>query len=354
MKTPRRVILLVACSAASGALALGSMPATSVAAEQTCAGRQATVTASQGQVTGTPGADVIILTGAATVRAGGGNDLICGSKFADTILGGPGDDVIFGKSGDDTISGGPGVDHLFGDLGHDRLMGGSDDDALFSGPGNDTLLGGAGLNTVSQAQTVVVVQVSNSDLSDLRSVGYSLVVAGKPIDTTSELSVVVATAPFVMNTISVDAAASGFSAEGSLLPGVTVSPSEHRPMQPGEQLLLEERVGPDDVSISVGPGPRGTYSARNSTTRERLSGLSFAVDMNRRGQMLRPLGASSIAPGSARILRKPKELLIGFSSVNQSGTLLRPSEGLKMTTATPFTAGDATVLVFKNGQFTRQ
>jgi Ca2+-binding RTX toxin-like protein len=352
MKSPRRVVVLLACSAASAALAFGSMPATSVAAGQTCAGRQATVTASQGRVTGTPGVDVIILTGAATVLAGAGNDLICGSNFADTILGGPGDDVIFGRPGDDTISGGPGADHLFGDRGDDRLMGGSDDDALFSGPGNDTLLGGAGLNTASRAQTVVVVQVSNNDLSDLRSVGYSLIVAGKPTSTTSELPVIASTAPMQMNTISVDSAASAFYADGLLMPGVTVAPGAYRAMQPGQQLLIEERGTSADIGVGVGPGPRGTYSVRNGTTREWLSGLSFDVVMNGRAS-LSPLSASSIASGSAQILRKPKELLIGFSSVNQSGTLL-PSEGLRMITTTPFTAGDVTVLTFKDGRFTRQ
>jgi hypothetical protein len=55
-----------------------------------------------------------------------------------------------------------------------------------------------------------------------------------------------------------------------------------------------------------------------------------------------PLGVSSVAPGSAGILRKPKELVIGFSSAsdNESGTIV-PLERLRMTATTSFTAGDA-------------
>ncbi|HET6550405.1 MAG TPA: calcium-binding protein [Solirubrobacter sp.] len=72
------------------------------------------------------------------VRAGGGDDTITGSDYADALDGGPGDDHISGGFGDDTITGGPGAD----DIGGDRSA------ACFYGPifggctigsGNDTI-----------------------------------------------------------------------------------------------------------------------------------------------------------------------------------------------------------------------
>jgi hypothetical protein len=353
MKTQRSMAIQLASAVAIAALTLGAMPATSVAAGLTCAGKRATVTANQGSVVGTRGDDVIVLTGAATVRAGAGNDLICGSQFADTIFGGTGDDVIFGKAGHDTIDGGAGADHLFGDRGNDRLAGGADDDSLYSGPGSGTLLGGAGENTTSYAPTVIVVRVSNSDMVYLRYVGDSLVVAGKPIDPTNESPVLVATSPKEMNIISVGAAASGFYSEGSLRADTTVNPSDVREMQPGQQLLLAEQGTSANVSVGVGPGPRGTYSVRNSTTREWLSGLGFNVGMNGRGPTMNPLSTSSVAPGLTRLLRKPQELLIGFSSTNQSGTIM-PLERLRMTATTSFTAGDAVVFELDDSRLVRR
>lgn len=126
-----------------------------------------------GELTGTSGRDVIVATSPDTqVRAGGGNDLICGSRLvraqagddvihfsgeatgADDlyISGGPGDDVIrFHKRqdnpalGSDTgIFGGPGADLIVGDKGSLWFAGGAGDDRLVGGSGTFLLDGDAG------------------------------------------------------------------------------------------------------------------------------------------------------------------------------------------------------------------
>src|SRR3712207_8807042 len=70
-------------------LALGTSPAQ---AAGTCQGMAATIESSGGTVTGTPGDDVILVTGPADVNALEGHDVICMAEG--TLLAGPGDDRI--------------------------------------------------------------------------------------------------------------------------------------------------------------------------------------------------------------------------------------------------------------------
>ena len=85
------------------------------AVELTCLGKTATVAQHRGTITGTPGDDVIVLTGRGRVMAGEGNDLVCGSPGADVIFGGAGNDVVLAGDGNDSGSGGPGIDQLHGE-----------------------------------------------------------------------------------------------------------------------------------------------------------------------------------------------------------------------------------------------
>ncbi len=78
-----------------------------------------------------------------------GNDVLFGTKNADTIDGKGGNDIISGLDGDDTISGGNGDDILAGGNGNDNLRGGNGDDILYGGNGNDILAGGNGNNTLN-------------------------------------------------------------------------------------------------------------------------------------------------------------------------------------------------------------
>ena len=85
--------------------------------------------------------------GADTVKAGGGNDELFGTRFGDKLYGDAGNDVIHPDSGDDRAAGGAGKDALddveFGND-NDRFFGGAGPDQLFSGGGNDLLDGGTG------------------------------------------------------------------------------------------------------------------------------------------------------------------------------------------------------------------
>ncbi len=111
-----------------------------------CAGREATIVATEGGIIdGTDGDDVIVGSPAAdTINAGAGNDIICGAGGADVIVGGPGRDVIEGNQGADTIWGNQGRDVIRGGPGNDVIRGGFGSDVIFGGPNADTILGGNG------------------------------------------------------------------------------------------------------------------------------------------------------------------------------------------------------------------
>jgi Ca2+-binding RTX toxin-like protein len=156
-------------------------------AQRACRGEPATLVGSD-ELTGTPGRDVIVATTPKTlVLAGGGDDLICGSRRVQGqqgddeihysgaagsrsrlhILGGTGNDLIefhgtqhhassgtrdgvYGGAGRDHIIGAEGMLFLSGGSGPDRLVGGgSRGDLLDGGPGADVLLGGSGQDIMS-------------------------------------------------------------------------------------------------------------------------------------------------------------------------------------------------------------
>jgi hypothetical protein len=143
----------------------------------TCFGKDSTIADHSGTVIGTPRNDVIVLTGQGRVRAGAGNDLICGSKEPDTISGGAGDDTIFGREGADVIKGGPGADEMFGDLGNDDLRGGPGADNVQGGPGSNVMLGGTGVDVTAATDVGISLIASQADISTLRSAGQSIVIA---------------------------------------------------------------------------------------------------------------------------------------------------------------------------------
>lgn len=151
-------------------------------AARTCRGVPATIVGSGKVLLGTPGRDVIVATSPETrVRAGGGDDLVCGSRRVHGergddeihydgrtpflghlyIVGGTGDDVIrfhgkqnhpsrgtrdgvYGGAGRDLIVGAGGSLWMIGGSGPDRLVSGPGGDLMDGGPGDDVLLGGRG------------------------------------------------------------------------------------------------------------------------------------------------------------------------------------------------------------------
>ena len=88
------------------------------------------------------------LDGYIAVNAGGGNDTVHGSRFADVINGGDGNDVLKAGDGNDTVFGGNGDDYLEGNNGNDYLDGGAGTDTFRGGAGADVFVGGAGYDWV--------------------------------------------------------------------------------------------------------------------------------------------------------------------------------------------------------------
>lgn len=81
------------------------------------------------------------LSGNDQIRAGDGTDTVVGDQGDDQIFGEGGDDELFGNGNDDLLDGGGGNDRLVGGPGNDRLVGGIGDDHLSGRKGRDTLVG---------------------------------------------------------------------------------------------------------------------------------------------------------------------------------------------------------------------
>lgn len=76
---------------------------------------------------------ITIMAGAATITAGGGDDLVVISS-ADVNS-----STVHGNDGNDTLSGGSGQDSIYGDDGDDSLTAGNGRSHLYGGAGNDAL-----------------------------------------------------------------------------------------------------------------------------------------------------------------------------------------------------------------------
>lgn len=186
--------VIVALLAAGGPLAAtpdGHASAVRQEGTARCFGQEPTMVG-DGELEGTPGDDVIVATTVRTiVRAGAGDDLVCGSRRVDAgtghdkigydeplpgmtyifirggagddlirfrgtqhmdtwgtrwgVFGGPGADLMKGQDGSHIFDGGDGADVLIGGPGGDAgLAGGGGKDKVFGGPGQDTAHGGAG------------------------------------------------------------------------------------------------------------------------------------------------------------------------------------------------------------------
>jgi hypothetical protein len=100
-------------------------------------------------VNGTPGNDVIAVTGGAhEVFGGAGNDTICADAAGSSLYGGDGNDWLIGGAG------------------ADRLDGGNGNDLLQGGAGADTFIGGPGTDTVSYADHTASVTASPDGQAD--------------------------------------------------------------------------------------------------------------------------------------------------------------------------------------------
>jgi Ca2+-binding RTX toxin-like protein len=82
-----------------------------------------------------------------TIKGGGKDNVLRGTRGNDVICGGGGDDVIRGRGGKDKIYGGPGDDALRGNSGGDLIKGGPGNDRLNGGTGRDRCRPGRGKNS---------------------------------------------------------------------------------------------------------------------------------------------------------------------------------------------------------------
>lgn len=148
-RTMRSMAVVVALTTVGLSLAPGV--ASAATPTRTCDGREATIVSSAATIEGTVGDDVIVASGTTgqTIRAGAGDDIICGSSGPDRIFAGDGDDTVSAGTGNDTIDGSIGVDTLDGGFGRDTISGGSGDDVIAGGPGNDTVAGNTGDDRVT-------------------------------------------------------------------------------------------------------------------------------------------------------------------------------------------------------------
>jgi len=95
--------------------------------------------------------DFAVITGAAHVIGGAGNNFVVLDEQEQTVILGAGDDILFGGAGDDVIGSLRGNDRIAGGAGDDILFGGADHDILTGSTGNNALNGGFGFDTAIQA-----------------------------------------------------------------------------------------------------------------------------------------------------------------------------------------------------------
>jgi len=143
--------IVVAAGALTMLMALVPSPASALSPPVSCGGEVPTIVSSAATIEGTAGDDVILATGTAgqTIKAGAGDDTICGSNGPDRIFAGDGNDTVLAGNGNDAIDGWNGFDTIDGGFGNDTASGGAGDDAITGGPGTDTLSGNTGNDNVT-------------------------------------------------------------------------------------------------------------------------------------------------------------------------------------------------------------
>lgn len=262
----------VALGAVMSALAGTGTAVAEPAAALTCQGRPATVDGHIGDVTGTAGNDVIVLTGPGRVAAGAGDDYVCGSAGRDVIAGGTGDDVVYGSEGNDTLRGGPGEDEVHGDRGDDVLSGGSDDDSLVPGPGDDSARPGVGEDRVLQGEGASFsIYMSPSDAASLRAAGkYVALATGQP-GATGVIATWVAPVEAKMN-VAFGTQVSGFVNGPSW---TVMSPYVWLPLTRGQRMIWQQG---NSVSVAGPYAGVDGYWLQNMSGEDGVVGLGLPIE----------------------------------------------------------------------------
>lgn len=146
-----------------------------------------------GPIMGTPGDDILCGTSYAdTFYAGDGNDQIFAYGGADRIYAGPGDDVVHADagpdfidagSGDDIVYAGPQRDTVYGRSGSDRIFGEGDGDVIDGGSGADVIFGGWGPDRVRGGADADHIDGENDDDTIHGNKGDDVITGGPLLDT---------------------------------------------------------------------------------------------------------------------------------------------------------------------------
>lgn len=268
-----------------GLAAIATTASAAAAPARTCHGLPVTVAAGAGTVVGTSGRDVIALTGPATVHAGRGNDVICGSAANDVVYAGPGDDLVVGRGGHDRLEGGAGRDSLFGEQGHDHLVG---------GPGSDTLMGGSGHDRVDRAgrtgateqqptdsvlpgTSAVSLSVTPPALEQLRAADYEIGTYW-PLGHDGQSVMWATFAPQMVNSIWLNGPFQAYWMRGTqaaAVPGATIQPAATTPTALGQGQVIQWAEG-----FSSSPGAPGTMSLTSFADTPLVAGWARQVAVN--------------------------------------------------------------------------
>ncbi len=361
--SPRIPVLLAALGTAVWLAASAQ-----AAPRATCHGFAVTIAKSSGHVVGTPKRDVIRLTGPGTVRALGGNDIICGSRFQDVIHAGPGNDVVVSGRGHDRIFGGPGNDNLFGEGGNDHVDG---------GPGRDMMAGGAGRNryapvrkvaksedglavpgdTIVRATRAVSLITTPSDVASLLRSGGGFGFAWSPPaipQATATTPVWAAMQPMVNNWLGIpDLVAVYWGQVPFGQPGAFIRPAQTGYTTFGRAWTLQPRFAGEPSLEPATSNPAGalpntvTLSAGNINPGPYTAGL--AMDANGSGGAARglaPAQAVGINPFQQVSLPQPSVLRVWAGSpVRQPGELIDADLPMGQETAVQFTSAQPTAML---------
>jgi Ca2+-binding RTX toxin-like protein len=311
-----------------------------LAVELTCLGKTATVAQHRGTIVGTPGDDVIVLTGRGRVIAGDGNDLVCGSPGADVIFGGPGNDVVLSGDGNDSVSGGPGIDQLHGEAGDDSLIGGPGSDQIFGATGTDKVIGGPGPDSVSQDGTVVLITANSMDVQMMQQTGVNFAVAA---GSRAGAQVVWASAsPMQSMALVLGPDLAAFAAESS---STRIVSNGVAPVGLGQSVVL----GIDNTLSTSGSGTAGTVNLVNNSASVSLMGLLSRVIVNG-STSLGPVSATQLAPGTRRAMNAPTSAVL-FTSARRANDFIDslPAQAIDI----DLTSGRTASFVYDGGSFKR-
>jgi uncharacterized protein YkwD len=141
-------------------------------------------------VTGTSGADTLVVTRSGAAIAAEGQSFNAASVARIVVTGQGGNDTIhnntgkpaslFGGFGDDTIAGGWGADRIYGGNGADVLKGNGGDDTIYGGGGIDAIDGGGGANIVEYGSRYLVRGNTAIELEIIRLVNVERAAARLP------------------------------------------------------------------------------------------------------------------------------------------------------------------------------